>query len=167
MDAVDVPSTTPRVVPVDLRDHVVFSPAAATCVRVMATDRLALDLWCLEPRQATSVLQDDGRDVTYTVLGGRSWFVTDEGEVGLDPLGALLVPAGTAHGIDNRAPDPLIVVAVSTPPGADPGAAPRPVRPGPAVRDDPRPGGLWRAFGRLLGVRPDPDTGTTPRGARP
>jgi quercetin dioxygenase-like cupin family protein len=143
------------VVPVDLRDHVLFSDAAATRVRVMATDRLALDLWCLEPRQTTPVLHHPERDVTYTVLGGRSWFVTDEGEVGLDPLGALLVPAGTVHGIDNRAPDPLIVVAVSSPPGEDPGPAPAPARPGAAVRDDPEPGGLRRAFGRLLGVRED------------
>lgn len=167
MDPLDVSAAAPRVVPVDLRDHVAFSEVAATRVRVMATDRLALDLWCLEPQQATPVLQDEERDVTYTVLGGRSWFVTDEGEVGLDPLGALLVPAGTAHGIDNRAPDPLVVVAVSAPPGEDPGAAPRPARPGPAVRDDPEPGGLRRAFGRLLGVRDDPGPGTRPGGARP
>jgi uncharacterized cupin superfamily protein len=62
--------------------------------------------------------------VTYTVLAGRSWFVTDEGEVGLDPLGSMLVPAGTVHGIDNRAPDPLIVLAVSSPPDETPPSSP-------------------------------------------
>ena len=107
----------PAVRPVDLRDYAVFSPEAATRVRVFATDRLALDLWCLEPNQATEVLHLPDQDVTYTVIGGRSWFVTDEGEVGLDPMGAMLIRAGTVHGIDNRAPDPLVIIAVASPPG--------------------------------------------------
>lgn len=135
----------------DLRDHVDFSPERARHVRVLATDRIALDLWCIEPRQATPVLTIDDRDVTYTVVGGRSWFVTDQGEIGLDPLGAMLVPAGTVHAIDNRAPDPLVVVAVSSPPGEDPGGAPAAVRPGPAVRRDGQSGTLRRALGRLRG----------------
>jgi quercetin dioxygenase-like cupin family protein len=144
---------TPATVPVDLRDYVDFSPDAARRVRVFATARLAVDLWCIEPRQATPVLHLADHDVTYTVLGGRSWFVTDDGEVGLDALGALLVPAGTVHGIDNRAPDPLIVLAVSSPP--DGVAAPSPVEaPGPAVRRPPTGGvrsGIAAALGRVRG----------------
>jgi quercetin dioxygenase-like cupin family protein len=105
--------------PVDLRDWVRFSTTTATRVRVLASASLAVDLWCLEPQQATPVITLGEADVTYTVVAGRSWFVTEAGEVGLDPLGALLVPAGTAHGIDNRAPDPLIVVAVSSPPSSE------------------------------------------------
>jgi quercetin dioxygenase-like cupin family protein len=74
--------------------------------------------------------------VTYTVIAGRSWFVTEDGEIGLDPLGSMLVPPGDAHGIDNRAPDPLIVLAVSSPPGAD--AVDAAVSDdGVAVREDP------------------------------
>lgn len=148
-------ATPTAALPVDLRDHVDFSPEAARRVRVVASSRLALDLWCLEPGQATPVLLHDAVDVTYTVLGGRSWFVTDEGEIGLDPLGAMLVPAGTAHGIDNRAPDPLIVVAVSSPPDAADTLV-EVAAPGPAVRRDPRGrGGLARTVGRILGVGRD------------
>jgi len=106
-----------RPIPVDLRDYVRFSTADAVRVRVMASSRLAVDLWCLEPQQSTDVLRLPEADVTYTVIAGRSWFVTEDGEIGLDPLGSMLVPAGDAHGIDNRAPDPLIVLAVSSPPG--------------------------------------------------
>ncbi|MEX0869096.1 MAG: hypothetical protein WD011_05430 [Nitriliruptoraceae bacterium] len=113
-----------RVVPVDLRDYVRFSEAAPCRVRVFATEDLALDLWCLEPQQSTGVLHYPAQDVTYTVIGGRSWFVTDDGEVGLDPLGAMLVRADTVHGIDNRAPDPLIVAASSAPPSVEPVDAP-------------------------------------------
>jgi quercetin dioxygenase-like cupin family protein len=141
---------TPQVVPVDLRDYVDFSRDAATRVRVFATDQLALDLWCLEPQQATPVLHLPDRDVTYTVIGGRSWFVTDDGEVGLDPMGALLVPAGVVHGIDNRAPDPLIVIAAVAPPGDEAPAAPT-ATDGEAIRPEPGPGPLARAWRRVLG----------------
>jgi len=139
-DDATTPSIEPTtgVLPVDLRDWVRFDTAAAVHVRVMTSEMLALDLWCIEPQQATEPLHLPDSDVTYTVLAGRSWFVTDEGEVGLDPLGSMLVPAGTVHGIDNRAPDPLIVLAVSSPPDDTP--------PSPPVGDDgravrARPGG--------------------------
>jgi quercetin dioxygenase-like cupin family protein len=147
-DAVRPPAV---VRPVDLRDYVRFSPAAATRVRVFATEHLSLDVWCIEPQQATEVLRYPAHDVTYTVVGGRSWFVTDQGEVGLDPLGAMLVPADTVHGIDNRAPDPLIVLAVAAPPSQ--GAEDEPVTTdATAVRlDDDAPGPLRRALDGLFG----------------
>lgn len=147
----DGAGTSPHgVVPVDLRDYVDFSRDAARRVRVLATDALALDLWCLEPGQATPVLRLASQDVVYTVLGGRSWFVTDEGEVGLDPMGSLLVPTGVVHGIDNRGVDPLIVVASVTPPGAE-----RPARPvatdAEAVRiEEPGPNPLARAWRAIM-----------------
>lgn len=145
---------TGEVRPVDLRDYVDFSPAAATRVRVFATDRLAQDLWCIEPQQSTGVLQHPDADVFYTVVGGRSWFVTEDGEIGLDPLGSLLVPAGTIHGIDNRGADPLIVIAAMSPPGDDPEDEPTSDE-GLAVRDDSQYGRLGRrvkdAWGNLLG----------------
>jgi quercetin dioxygenase-like cupin family protein len=136
-----------RSIPVDLRDWVQFSTAEAVRVRVQRTDRLAVDLWCLEPQQATPVLRA-GVDISYTVLAGRSWFVTEDGDIGLDPLGSMLVLTGTAHGIDNRAPDPLIVMAVSSPPGPEP-VAPPVATDGRAVRDDANAGGLRTTLGRL------------------
>lgn len=140
--------------PVDLRDYVDFSQGAAQRVRVFATGRLAQDLWCIEPQQSTGVLQYPDADVFYTVVGGRSWFVTEEGEVGLDPLGSLLVPAGTVHGIDNRGADPLIVVAAVSPPGDQSEDAPAGDA-ALAVRDDSQYGRLGRrvkdAWGNLLG----------------
>jgi quercetin dioxygenase-like cupin family protein len=137
--------------PVDLRDWVRFSTEAAVRVRVQRTDQLAIDLWCIEPQQATDVLRADGQ-VTYTVLAGRSWFVTEDGDIGLDPLGSMLMPQGVAHGIDNRAPDPLVVLAVSSPPDAAP--------PDDAVADtgvavrarDPERRGVLRRLGRRGGT---------------
>ncbi len=145
----DASATSVR--PVDLRDYVDFSQDAATCVRVFATPELALDLWCIEPQQATPVLHHEQQRIAYTVIGGRSWFVTDEGEVGLDPMGSLMVPPGVVHGIDNRAPDPLIIVAVSSPPSATPASDPVATR-GEAIRHEPdRPNVLRRLADRLFG----------------
>ena len=142
-DATDAPHATP--LPVDLRDWVRFSTDAAVRVRVQRTDALAVDLWCIEPQQATDVLRAVG-DVTYTVLAGRSWFVTEDGDIGLDPLGSMLIPGGVAHGIDNRAPDPLIVLAVSSPPDGAP-TEPAVSTSGTAVRDpDPTRRGVLRRF---------------------
>ena len=109
--------------PVDLRDYADCQRGAATRTRVFRTDHLAVDLWCIEPRTSTGVVHLPDRDVAYTVIGGRSWVVTAEGEVGLDPMGAILVPADTVHGIDNRSPDPLIILAASAPPGDEGTAA--------------------------------------------
>jgi len=154
------PSSEPSLpLPVDLRDWVRFSTSGPTKVRVLRTQRMAVDLWCIEPRQATDVLVLREADVTYTVLAGRSWFATADGDIGLDPLGALLVPAGTLHGIDNRAPDPLIVMAVSAPPDAAEPDEPASDT-GTAVRDDPTPGGglrdgARRALARLQRIGRD------------
>jgi quercetin dioxygenase-like cupin family protein len=151
----DAAATSDLVVPVDLRDYADLSPDRARRVRVLAGDHLAVDLWCLEPGQSSPVLRLPDQDVTYTVIGGRSWFVTDEGEVGLDPMGALLVRAGVVHGIDNRAADPLIVVATVSPPGAERPAAPT-VHQADAIHR-PRTTGnpLARAWRSLLGVDRD------------
>jgi mannose-6-phosphate isomerase-like protein (cupin superfamily) len=151
----DAGDPAPSVRPVDLRDYVDFSRGAATRVRVFTSDHLALDLWCVEPQQATPVLHLPDRDVTYTVMGGRSWFVTDDGEVGLDPLGAMLVPAGVVHGIDNRAPDPLIIVAVSSPPSTEDEDAPMEATGGAVRYARSGPGPVRRFLDRLFGGRPE------------
>ena len=145
-----------RVRPVDLRDYADFRRGPASCVRVFASGQLAVDLWCIEPGASTGVLHHPDRDVAYTVIGGRSWFVTDDGEVGLDPLGALLVPADTVHGIDNRLADPLIVLAATAPPGSAPEdpASDDADAVAAAVHLDPdRPNPLRRAVETLLGTR--------------
>lgn len=101
---------------VDLRDYVVFDVDLPAGRRVVETDVLALDLICLEPQQTLAVLTYRTADAVYTVLGGRAWVVTDEVEVTLDPLQAVLIPAGVPHGLRNSSPDPLIMQVVSSPP---------------------------------------------------
>jgi quercetin dioxygenase-like cupin family protein len=157
----DAGETTPvqhgRVRPVDLRDYVNCVRGAATRVRVFQTETLAVDVWCIEPRSGTEVLHHPDRDVAYTVIAGRSWFVTDDGEAGLDPMGAMLVPADVVHGFENRGPDPLIVLASSSPPGEDGEDAP--VATETEAVHLPREGGgrVRRVVESLLGTSRSPD----------
>lgn len=149
-----MPTTEPTgdVLPVDLRDWVDFDTSRATRVRVFRTAALSQDLWCIEPQQATTVLRHASSDVTYTVVGGRAWFVTEQGEAGLDPLASMLVPAGVTHGIDNRGADPLVVLAVASPPADDEQPGTPLTSLARAVRPDDTTGGVGRALRRFLGV---------------
>ncbi|CAN5132365.1 hypothetical protein BH20ACT9_BH20ACT9_12670 [soil metagenome] len=124
---------------VDLRDYVVFDPDATAGRRVLVTDMVAIDLVCLEPQQVVRARRFADADVVYTVLGGLAWVVADDREVTLEPLQAVLVPAGVAHGLRNDSPDPLILQVVVSPP--DELAAP------------PAPG---RAGSRAAGTAPSP-----------
>ena len=101
---------------VDLRDYVDFDLAAASGRRVFTTDVVAVDLVCLEPGQVIEARTLGTADAIYTVLGGRVWVVTDETQVTLEPLQAVVVPAGIPHGLRNDGIDPLILQVVVSPP---------------------------------------------------
>lgn len=105
---------------VDLRDYVEFDLDVPAGRRVLETDVLALDLICLEPQQTLQVRTFDTADAVYTVLGGTAWVVTDEAEVTLTALQAVMVPAGVPHGLRNTAADPLIMQVVTSPPDEAP-----------------------------------------------
>ncbi|MBW3605558.1 MAG: cupin domain-containing protein [Actinobacteria bacterium] len=104
----------PQPVAVDLRDYVVFDTERAVRSRVIATDLVAIDMLCLEPGQQLAARTHDESDTVYVVIGGRAWVATYDSEVTLDPLQAVLVPAGTAHGVRNESPDPLLLQSISS-----------------------------------------------------
>ena len=111
-------------VALDLRDHVAFDLSTPQLRPITAGGQLRLDLVCLEPRQVLPAATLGG-DRLYTVVGGRAWAVVEDAEVVLEPLQALLVPAGAAHGVRNDSPDPLILQVVTAVAGAvAEGAAP-------------------------------------------
>lgn len=101
---------------VDLRDYVDFDLDAAVGRRVVTTDVVAVDIVCLEPGQVIDVRTLAGADAIYTVLGGRVWVVTDETEVTLEPLQAVVIPADIPHALRNDGADPLILQVVVSPP---------------------------------------------------
>lgn len=98
----------------DLRDYVAFDRDRAVRSRVYETDLVALDMLCLEPGQHLGARTHEESDTVYTVIGGRAWIVTDDSEVALEPLQAVLIPAGTPHGIRNDAADPLLLQTVTS-----------------------------------------------------
>jgi mannose-6-phosphate isomerase-like protein (cupin superfamily) len=104
----------PEPVAVDLRDYVAFDQHRAVRSRIYETDLVAVDLLCLEPGQQLAARTHEDSDTVYTVIGGRAWVATDDSEVALEPLQAVLVPAGTPHGIRNDAADPLLVQTVTS-----------------------------------------------------
>ena len=110
----DIPSFEPTAV--DLRDYVDFDLDAASGRRVFTTDVVAVDLVCLEPGQVIDARTLVTADAIYTVLGGRVWVVSDDTEVTLEPLQAVVVPAGVPHGLRNDGIDPLILQVVVSPP---------------------------------------------------
>lgn len=104
----------PEPVAADLRDHVAFDQRHAVRSRIYETDLVALDMLCLEPGQQLAARTHEDSDTIYTVIGGRAWVVTDDSEVALGPLQAVLIPAGTPHGIRNDASDPLLLQTVTS-----------------------------------------------------
>lgn len=106
----------PEPVAVDLRDHVAFDPDRAVRSRVFETDLMAFDMLCLEPGQQLGARTHDDSDTVFVVVGGRAWVVTDDSEVALEPLQAVLIPAGTPHGVRNDSADPLLLQTVSSVP---------------------------------------------------
>lgn len=137
---------------VDLRDYVEFDLEGARGRRVVETDVLAVDITCLEPGQLIHARTFPSADVLYTVLGGTAWVITDEAEVTLQALQAVMVPAGVPHGIRNDSPDPLIVQVVVSPPDEAPPTAVGPaVEPSPDVGALPRKEGLADRLRRGLG----------------
>jgi mannose-6-phosphate isomerase-like protein (cupin superfamily) len=138
-------------VAVDLRDYVDFSLETPTGRRAFATDVLALDVTCLEPNQAVEPRAFATADAIYTVLGGIAWVVTDEAEVTLQALQAVLVPAGVAHGIRNDGADPLILQVVTSPPDEAPSMPPGPAEPSESTTAFAPPPTLVDRLRRALG----------------
>jgi mannose-6-phosphate isomerase-like protein (cupin superfamily) len=104
----------PDPVAVDLRDYVAFDQRRAVRSRIYETDLVAVDMLCLEPGQQLGARTHQDSDAVYTVIGGRAWVVTDDSEVALEPLQAVLIPAGTPHGIRNDGADPLMLQSVTS-----------------------------------------------------
>ncbi len=134
-------------VALDLRHYVTFAEDRPAGHRLVATDVVAVDLLCLQPQQILDASTYVDADAVYTVVGGRAWVVIDDAEVVLEPLQAVLVPAGTPHGLRNSGADPLILQRVTSPPGEV--AAPEPGEASPAL--EPQRPGLVDRLRRGLG----------------
>src|SRR5262245_51374444 len=84
-----------------LRDARRFAPAKMQKNSLFETDRLWLDVYCLEPGQSQKVHSHASSDKVYVVLEGEvvTTVGAEERTVGADQ--AVLAPAGEEHGIRN------------------------------------------------------------------
>lgn len=134
----------------DLRDYVLFDLDGAAGRRVLQTDVLAVDLVCLEPGQQIPPRTFATADIVYTVLGGLAWVVTDEAQVTLSALQAVVMPAGTPHGLRNDGIDPLIVQVLVSPPDELAAPSGEPLRPVVPIAEEQR---TRRSLRDVLGGR--------------
>ena len=79
-----------------------FDPAKMQKLNLFETERFFLDVYCLEPGQAQKAHAHAGSDKVYAVLEGSVHARVGGEEQELTAGQAVLAPAGSEHGIDNR-----------------------------------------------------------------
>jgi len=96
-------------------------------IGLLASERLFLDLYCLQSGQAQRVHSHGDSDKIYYVLHGRATIQVGAEERELLAGTAVLAPAGEPHGVANRSGDPLTLLVFMAPPpahAAPPGGLP-------------------------------------------
>lgn len=82
---------------------------------LFATERMACDLYCLEPGQAQSPHAHEGSDKVYFVVKGRGRFQVGEEEKEIGAQEIALAPSGQKHGVANPGPDRLVLLVFVAP----------------------------------------------------
>lgn len=85
-------------------------------VALVATDRVQVDLYCLEAGQEQVPHAHADQDKVYVVLQGSARVVVDGATERLEAGEALPAPAGRVHGIANEGPQRLVALVVIAPP---------------------------------------------------
>lgn len=93
-----------------------FSPEKMQKINLFATGELFLDLYCLEPGQKQKVHTHDDASKFYVVLEGHARFHIANETQDVGPGQAVLAPAGELHGVENQAPDRLVLLVGMAPP---------------------------------------------------
>ncbi|HAM56694.1 MAG: hypothetical protein A2W08_18170 [Candidatus Rokubacteria bacterium RBG_16_73_20] len=99
-----------------IRDHVAYLPDKLAKVALATTPRAQLDLYCVAPGQAQKPHTHADQDKVYVVLEGEGRVSLGAAEERLQAGEAVVAPAGTAHGLVNDGPAPLLVLVVVVPP---------------------------------------------------
>jgi mannose-6-phosphate isomerase-like protein (cupin superfamily) len=85
-------------------------------VPIFSSERLLLDLYCLEPGQSQKAHAHADSDKVYLVVEGTGRFQIGDEFRTLGPGEATLAPAGRTHGIANDSGARLTVLTLMTPP---------------------------------------------------
>jgi len=79
-----------------------FDAAKLQKLNLFETERFFLDVYCLEPGQAQKAHAHAGSDKVYAVLEGSVYARVGSEEQEVRAGDAVLAPAGSEHGIENR-----------------------------------------------------------------
>ena len=93
-----------------------FSPEKGQKIGVFRTERSMTDLYCLLPGQIQTPHVHETSDKIYYVIEGRGHFKIGQEEREFSSGTAVLAPASSEHGVENRGPDPLVLLVVLAPP---------------------------------------------------
>ena len=94
-----------------IEDAKLFSSEGMQRVVLLESERLLVELLCLEPGQAESLHTHHDADAVYHVLEGCGRFRIG-GEMATGGAGTvLLAPAGMEHAAQNAAPERLVLLA--------------------------------------------------------
>ena len=92
-----------------------FDAANMQKINLFETERFFLDVYCLEPGQAQKAHAHAGSDKVYAVLEGSVHARVGAEEQELRAGEAVLAPAGTEHGIENRSQGRAAVLVLMAP----------------------------------------------------
>ena len=79
-----------------------FEAAKMQKLNLFESERFFLDVYCLEPGQSQKAHAHAGSDKVYAVLEGSVHARVGNEEQRLESGDAVLAPAGSEHGIENR-----------------------------------------------------------------
>ena len=79
-----------------------FEAAKMQKLNLFESERFFLDVYCLEPGQSQKAHAHAGSDKVYAVLEGSVHARVGSEEQRLEAGDAVLAPAGSEHGIENR-----------------------------------------------------------------
>jgi quercetin dioxygenase-like cupin family protein len=92
-----------------------FDGARMQKVNLFETERFFLDVYCLEPGQSQKAHAHAGSDKVYAVLEGAVVARVGSEEQELRAGDAVLAPAGSEHGLENRGAQRAAVLAFMAP----------------------------------------------------
>lgn len=92
-----------------------FDAQSLTKVSLFETERMFMDLYCLEPGQSQRRHAHAGADKVYVVLEGTARVQVGDEEFDVPPSHAVLAGAGVDHGLRNITGERVVVLVFMAP----------------------------------------------------
>lgn len=103
----------------ELQDLVEFEEGSVVRRTVFASERLWVQLLCLDRNGSFGPLTDPDSDAVLTIVAGEAVFLVNRGRSRLKQWGTVMVPHGSQVVIRNASPEPLVILMTVAPPPVD------------------------------------------------